>query len=433
MSHILKYNVADQIAYFRAYDTDGTAKTDLDSSTTGLTLSVFRVGASSVSIASLSDKAADDSTHADGAIRSVGGNLYTIDIPDAATATQVPSIVVRGSYTGGVVEGLEHPIVAYDPAVNYASATKAADIETDTQDIQNRLPATLNSGRMVSYVEDVATAAQDQIADAVASLNPSGKGADTLGGQIARTYTNSEEAEIIIGAIVQDTIDIQNRLPAALVGGRMDSYLAATANNVITHNTLATNCISNSQLATSAINAIQSGLATSAELTTVEGKVDIIDTIVDKLDTTVELDGAVYRFTENALEQAPTGGGGGTTIIPAASFAPARTDTTNLIAYIGETISQVLVVYEADGTTPLDLSGKTLTVVFEDMETGDTGVVASASVTVSGDNNNIVTFAYPSAVTDEIGQFRYALRDEAAPKTVYSQGLLLVKAAANKD
>jgi len=123
----------------------------------------------------------------------------------------------------------------------------------------------------------------------------------------------------------------------------------------------------------------------------------------------------------------------GTTIIPAASFAPARTDTTNLIAYIGETISQVLVVYEADGTTPLDLSGKTLTVVFEDMETGDTGVVASASVTVSGDDNNIVTFAYPSAVTDEIGQFRYALRDEAAPKTVYSQGLLLVKAAANKD
>jgi len=177
MSHVLKHNVADQIAYFRAYDTDGTAKTDLTSATTGLTLSVFRVGASSVSIASLSDKAADDSTHADGAIRNVGGNLYTIDIPDAATATQVPSIVVRGSYTGGVVEGLEHPIVAYDPAVNYASATKAADIETDTQDIQNRLPAALVSGRidasvgaMASNVITAAAMATDasaEIADAV--------------------------------------------------------------------------------------------------------------------------------------------------------------------------------------------------------------------------------------------------------------------------
>jgi hypothetical protein len=111
-------------------------------------------------------------------------------------------------------------------------------------------------------------------------------------------------------AKVSDAQDIQSRLPSALVSGRMDSYLGATANNVITHNTLATNSIGNSQLATSAINAIQSGLATSAELTAVEGKIDTIDTIVDKLDTTVELDGAVYRFTENALEQAPTGGGG---------------------------------------------------------------------------------------------------------------------------
>jgi hypothetical protein len=116
MSHVLRVGVADQIAYFRAYNTDGSAKTDLTSATTGLTLSVFRVGASSVSISSLSNKAADDTAHADGAIRAVGGNLYTIDIPDAATATQVPSVVVRGSYTGGVVEGLEHPIVAYNPA-----------------------------------------------------------------------------------------------------------------------------------------------------------------------------------------------------------------------------------------------------------------------------------------------------------------------------
>lgn len=147
-----------------------------------------------------------------------------------------------------------------------------------------------------------------------------------------------------------------------------------------------------------------------------------------------EIKGATWSSSTDTLEAIRDAtGGGGTTIIPAASFAPARTDTTNLIAYIGETIDQVLVVYEADGTTPLDLSSKTLTVVFEDMEQSDTGVIASASVTVSGDDSNIVTFAYPAAVTDEIGQYRYVLRDEAAPKTVYSQGLLLVKAAANKD
>lgn len=33
--------------------------------------------------------------------------------------------------------------------------------------------------------------------------------------------------------------------------------------------------------------------------------------VTDKVDTAMELDGAVYRFTANALEQAPAGGGGG--------------------------------------------------------------------------------------------------------------------------
>jgi hypothetical protein len=73
-----------------------------------------------------------------------------------------------------------------------------------------------------------------------------------------------------LGDIETDTQDIQSRIPAALVGGRMDSYLGATANNVITHNTLASNAIGNSQLATSAINAIQSGLATDTQAAAIE-------------------------------------------------------------------------------------------------------------------------------------------------------------------
>jgi len=153
MSHVLRVGVADQIAYFRAYNTDGSAKTDLTSSTTGLSLSVFRVGALSVFIASLSNKAADNTAHADGAIRNVGGNLYTIDIPDAATATQVPSIVVRGSYTGGVIEGLEHPITGYDPSVNYGTNAQSLDI-------QSRIPDALENGRMKASVSGTGSGAR---------------------------------------------------------------------------------------------------------------------------------------------------------------------------------------------------------------------------------------------------------------------------------
>jgi len=58
--------------------------------------------------------------------------------------------------------------------------------------------------------------------------------------------------------------------------------------------------------------------ATAANLLTLDGKVVTIDTIVDaikvstdRFETMIQLDGSVYRFTINALEMAPSGGGGG--------------------------------------------------------------------------------------------------------------------------
>ena len=144
MSHALRVGVADQIGYFRAYNTDGSAKTDLTSSTTGLALSVFRIGAAAVSISSLSAKAADNTAHADGAIRAVSGNLYTVDLPDAACADQVPSISVKGSYTGGVIEGPEHPLVGYNPAsVAVGANTTAPATPTNVSDAQTAILAKL--------------------------------------------------------------------------------------------------------------------------------------------------------------------------------------------------------------------------------------------------------------------------------------------------
>jgi hypothetical protein len=93
---------------------------------------------------------------------------------------------------------------------------------------------------------------QSKITNATSTVN--------LSGTTIKTATDIEA----------DTQDIQSRLPSALVSGRMDSYLGATANNVITNNTIASNAIGNSQLATSAINAIQSGLATDTQATAIE-------------------------------------------------------------------------------------------------------------------------------------------------------------------
>ena len=56
-------------------------------------------------------------------------------------------------------------------------------------------------------------------------------------------------------------------------------------------------------------------LATASALSTLSGYIDTeiteIKSVTDKIDTTLQLDGAAYQFTSAALENAPTGGGGG--------------------------------------------------------------------------------------------------------------------------
>ena len=129
------------------------------------------------------------------------------------------------------------------------------------------------------------------------------------------------------------------------------------------------------------------------------------------------------------LNEVPSGSST-VTVLPASGIAAGRGETTSLVAYVGETISQSIGVYQADGTTAYDLSGKTLTIIFENLKTGDdVAVVASGSITISGANNNTVTFAYPSAATASQRELGWVLRDEAAPKTVYLRGTLEVRYA----
>jgi hypothetical protein len=92
----------------------------------------------------------------------------------------------------------------------------------------------------------------------------------------------------------------------------VSSGAVSTVTAVTTVNGLAANTVTASALATDAVTEIQSGLATAAALTTVDDFLDTeiaaIKTVTDRLDTAMENDGGVYRFTTNALELAPTGG-----------------------------------------------------------------------------------------------------------------------------
>lgn len=114
------------------------------------------------------------------------------------------------------------------------------------------------------------------------------------------------------GDIMADTNDIQARLPAALVSGRMDVSVGAMAANVMTAAAAAADLTTE----------LQSGLATAAALTTVAGYIDTevasilaaVDTEIGTLQTTLNTV-AGYVDTEVAAIKAKTD------LIPAAPAA----------------------------------------------------------------------------------------------------------------
>lgn len=106
------------------------------------------------------------------------------------------------------------------------------------------------------------------------------------------------------GDLIADTNDIQSRLPAALVSGRIDASVGAMAANVMTAAAAA------SDLTTE----LQAGLATSADVATVAGYIDTevaaIKVVTDRLGTMIENTSDGWIWTVASLQQAPAGGSG---------------------------------------------------------------------------------------------------------------------------
>ena len=71
-----------------------------------------------------------------------------------------------------------------------------------------------------------------------------------------------------------DTADIQSRLPAALVSGRIDASVGAMASAVLTATAIASDAITAAKVAADVTTELQSGLATASALSTVAGYLD---------------------------------------------------------------------------------------------------------------------------------------------------------------
>ncbi len=223
-----------------------------------------------------------------GRIDSSVGAMATNTLTAAALATDAVTEIQTGLATSSALSTVDGNVTT---------------ILADTNDIQTRLPAALVSGRMdasvgamAANVITAAATATDYLAEINAeadtalsdygALKPTTAGRTldvSLTGEAGIDWANIGSPTTTVnlsGTTVKtatdvetDTADIQSRLPASLVSGRMDSSVGAMASNTMTA----------AALATDAVTEIQSGLATSSALSAVDAKIDIIDTNVDAL------------------------------------------------------------------------------------------------------------------------------------------------------
>lgn len=219
-----------------------------------------------------------------------------------------------------------------------AGASVSADIaavQADTDNIQTRLPAALVSGRMDVSVGAMAADVITSSALAASAVTEIQTGLSTLSaadvsGAVWDAATASYGTAGSYGALVETNLDAtvssRSTLTAAQVNAEADAALADVGlTTTVTGRidaAISTRLASASYAAPLDAAGVRSavGLA-SANLDTqlsaiddfIDTEVGAVKTVTDKLDTAMELDGSVYRFTVNALEQAPVGGGGGST------------------------------------------------------------------------------------------------------------------------
>lgn len=204
-------------------------------------------------------------------------------------AVPSPTLVAIGVATDNTV-GSYAPTGGLDAAgvrtaIGLATAnldTQLSGLQSDTNDIQTRLPATLESGRIAAALDPAAIlAVADQVWDEATSGHTT---AGTYGGRIVRATNSNTEVQITgSNHIAADIHNLQS--------------------GVITAGDFAANSITASALATDAVTEIQSGLATSAALATVQSDTNDIQAT---LAAGVELDSATAAKIDAILEDTGT-------------------------------------------------------------------------------------------------------------------------------
>lgn len=261
----VKAGTTDVSVTLRIVDsTDGTPETGVVFNTSGIDLWYRREGAASTDITEATLSALTDA-HSDGGFLHINDGWYRLDLPDAACAAGVAGVQIGGTVTGMVVLA---PYIELD--VNTAA------------DVYGRVGAP--AGASVSA--DIA-AVKAETATIVADTNE--VQISLAAGGLIESMVDDLQTEV--DGIQADTEDIQSRLPAALVSGRIDASVGAMAANVMTAAAAAADLTTE----------LQSGLATAAALDAVD---NFLDTEVAAILAAVDTEVAAIKAVTDLLPDA---------------------------------------------------------------------------------------------------------------------------------
>lgn len=177
--------------------------------------------------------------------------------PTGALAVRVECCVLAANVYDSLIGGGD--LLDVNTSQVGGTAQTAGDIIGDTNDIQTRLPAALVAGRMDSSVGAMAANVMT-----AAAADPD------LTTELQSGLATAANLATVAGYIDTEIGDIQSRLPAALVGGRMDSSTGAMAANVVTAAAVADGAIDRATFAAdTGLVSIRSNTAQAGAATTI--------------------------------------------------------------------------------------------------------------------------------------------------------------------
>lgn len=299
--------------------TNGAGLSGITHASSGLVFEYRRAGQSTWTSVTPVSKTLGTYTSGGIVVNGARAGRYEIDIPDAAIAPGVPfaEVCLRGVANMHPVDiEIELDAVNYQNATNFG-LSKFGDIETDTQDIQSRLPSALINGRMNATVGEfqaglvpanfaaLGIQAGGEITSVVTvdELGSNALSANGLEDLIATTTWNS---------LTTATWDVNSFGKHVLVSSGTQRTVSVTGSNHVAADIheLQPGVIAAGDFDATALTAIADGVLGRATSTSTYDAGDV-GYVLRQVYSMIVADGADWQYTANALELAPAGGGGG--------------------------------------------------------------------------------------------------------------------------